>query len=63
MDLLKEPSMAQLIAGNHCQPGKFSAELIWDEMVEASLNEILNEQLPAPAPIWPFDDAKTRRKV
>lgn len=31
-----EPTTGMLIAGNHCQPGDYSAALVWKKMIEAS---------------------------
>lgn len=31
-----EPTTGMLIAGNHCQPGDYSAKLVWEKMIEAA---------------------------
>lgn len=58
-----EPSTGMLIAGNHCQPGDYSAALVWKEMIEAVdrsselsyLRPHLSDAIAAapPAPVLP----------
>ena len=31
-----EPTTGMLVAGNHCQPGDYSAKLVWQSMLEAA---------------------------
>lgn len=44
-----EPTTGMLVAGNHCQPGEYSAALVWKAMIEAAeRSSELNYTRPLP---------------
>ncbi|MBB3020614.1 hypothetical protein FHR70_003700 [Microvirga lupini] len=48
IEAMREPTVAMLVGGNHCQPGSYSAEKIWAEMIDTALAETLSGNTPFP---------------
>ena len=42
IEAMREPTVAILVGGNHCQPGSYSAEKVWVERIDTALSTPLS---------------------